>query len=182
MWTRVVDFWAWGLDQKLLEGVNVYEKFREQNARLFKHTYQPRFPEVSFQEAAARVARLSDDGARALGIHILGSGARFHEAIQGRDDVIGKGSKPRHLYRPATEKEVGPISYARFRRALQAVGLKPHDLRKLCAARLAEIGLKEQDLLKVMGWTSMETAKFYLSPKKDAELKKIFEGIHKELK
>lgn len=181
-WTRSVDFWNWLKGNGHRIGLNPYEKFRKENARLFKHAYDRRLPTLTFQEAVDKVSKLPDGGARNLALQILGSGTRFCEAIQGSDQVIGKGAKPRSVYRPETEGGTFTGSYQSFRRALKACGLKPHDLRKLCATRLADAGLTETDLLKVMGWTSMETAKFYLSPKKDDELRAVFGRIHKELK
>lgn len=178
----MTDFWQWLIDSGHQAGVNLYEKFRKENARLFKHTYQPTHPTLTFQEAIERVNQIEDGGARSLALQILGSGSRWIEAIQSGTEVTGKGSKVRRVYKPGTSEEPYTGSYGSFRRALGHVDLKPHELRKLCATRLVAEGLKEADLLKVMGWTSMETAKFYLAPKKDAELKAVFSRIHKELK
>lgn len=180
-WTRVVMFWQWLLDQGLKSGRNEYESFRKENLRLFKHTYQPHFPSLSFEEAVKAISGL-DQEPRRLALQILGSGERFHESIQAGNEISGKGSKRRHSFRPIHDGTGHhPVSYGSLRKALATIGLRPHDLRKLCASRLVQEGLKEQDLLKVMGWTSMETAKFYLAPKRDAELQTVFNRIHKEL-
>jgi integrase len=64
-----------------------------------------------------------------------------------------------------------------FRYHLNKVGLKPHTLRKLCASKLArQDKIKEQDLLKVFGWASMETASIYLQAKNNEELAALMEG------
>lgn len=178
-WTRVTAFWDWMVREGLMTGSNPYHAFRQKNARLFKHVYQTKTPAVSFDEAAKRLNLLTGR-ARGLGLQMLGTGERFFESQQETDDrgrVVGKGSKPRHTYRPEAPGEAGSISYASFRRALQAVGLAPHDLRKLFATRMAELGATEVDLLKAMGWSSMETAKRYLQPKKDDVLKQMFKEV-----
>lgn len=183
IWTRVVGFWQWTLDNNYNTGENVYATFRRKNARLFKNTYQTKKPALTFKEAAALIKALPNSGDRALAMQILGSGERYSESIQRiGNEVVGKGSKRRTTYRPGTTESNRSSSYASFRRALKAIGLKPHDLRKLCATRLVEGGMNEADLMEVMGWSSIVTAKSYLQPKKEEQLKKMFSQIHKELK
>ncbi len=179
-WTRVVSFWSWLYPT---EG-NPYEQFRKKNARLFKHTYQPKEVGVSFEDAKRLIDSIPNESDRAFALNILGSGERLSEARQsigaekgGR--VVGKGSKGRTVFRP--EQSDFFRSMSSFRRALALVGLRPHDLRKLCATRLVEMGMNEADLLRVMGWSNIATAKVYLQPKKDAEIKSIFNRLHAEL-
>lgn len=185
-WTRVTDFYDWlqetGKVSGEITGGNPYRTFRKRNARLFKYTYTPRLPEISFEEAVQRIETIEKDGCRELAKQIIGSGQRWAEAIQYKDTVIGKGAKPRNVFRPNRGGTTpSKVDYSTFRRSLRAVGLKPHTLRKLCATRLVDLGLKEADLMKVMGWSNINTAKAYLQPKQDKELARIFEQIHKEL-
>jgi len=179
-WTRVVSFWSW---LHPTEG-NPYEQFRKKNARLFKHTYQPKEVGITFEDAKRLIHSIPNASDRAFALNILGSGERLSEARQsiGAEEegrIVGKGSKGRTVFRP------GQSDYVRSRssitRALASVGLRPHDLRKLCATRLVEAGMNEADLMKVMGWSSILTAKAYLQPKKDAEIKSIFDRLHAEL-
>lgn len=183
-WTRVVSFWDWLVREGHRTGPNPYQIFREKNARLFRYVYQTKTPTVSFSEAVERVGKLTGR-ARGLGLQMLGTGERFHESQQRTDErgrVVGKGSKPRHTYRPEAPGEDRDVSYSSFRRALQAAGLVPHDLRKLFASRLVELGAREVDLLKAMGWSSMETAKRYLQPRSDAQLKSMFKEVQDAIK
>lgn len=183
-WTRVVGLWDWMIREGHRDGSNPYRLFREKNARLFKNVYQTKAPSLSFEETFKRLQTLPS-GFRELGIQMLGTGERFSESQQEVDErgrIIGKGSKPRNTYRPKTSGEIRNVSYASFRRALHSIGVVPHDFRKLFATRLVELGAGEMDLLKAMGWSSMETAKRYLQPKKDAELKQMFRRIQNETK
>ena len=50
-------------------------------------------------------------------------------------------------------------------------------LRKLAATRLVELGVNEYDLLKIMGWSSIETSKFYIQPKSDTSIQQMFERL-----
>lgn len=180
-WTRVSQFWDFLIEQGIKQE-NPYVKFRQKNAKAFKNTYSPSTPRLGFAEAVRRIKLIRNDDDRNLGLQIIGSGERFAEAVQRTDRVVGKGSKPRDTFRPgSTELDYGR-SYHSFRNSLKSVGLKPHALRKLFASKLVEKGAKEQDLLKIMGWSSMNTAKYYLQPKKDEEIKHIIFDIHGEIK
>lgn len=183
-WTRVVDFWTWMLDNHHTQGDNPYAAFRRKNARLFKNTYQTKTPEITFEEAIRRIKCITKSGDRGLALQIIGSGERYSESIQsGSNAIRGKGNKLRTTYRPEAEKENKQSSYASFNRSLRSIGLKPHDLRKLFASRLVEKGVKEADLLRIMGWSSMATAKAYLQPKNDAEIRNLIETtIHEEIR
>lgn len=180
IWTRVCDFWKFLVDKGIKQG-NEYEQFRQKNQKAFKNTYQPRRPECGFEDAVRRIRLISNDSVRKLALQAIGSGTRWAETIQRDNEVIGKGSKLRAVYRPEIEGSDKSISYSTYRRALRGVNLTPHDLRKLFASKLVEEGAKEADLLKLMGWTSITTAKYYLQPKRDAELKELVGGIHEQI-
>lgn len=178
-WTRVTSLWDWLVREGHRTGSNPYRLFREKNARLFKHVYQTKTPTISFEEAVNRIKTLPSRY-RELGLSLLGSGERFSESQQTPDErgrITGKGAKPRYTYRSEVTGTTREVHYSGFRRSLQAIGLVPHDLRKLSASRLVELGATEIDLLKAMGWSSMETAKRYLQPKKDEQIKMMFKEI-----
>lgn len=179
-WTRVTSFWQWLLDHQIRSGENAYATFRRKNARLFKNVYETKLPEVSFEEAIQRIKQLEGPN-RSLALQIIASGERFSESIQPGNRITGKGSKRRHTYRPDSAEQHPVSSYASFRRALRAVGLKPHDLRKLCATRLVEVGATDADLMKAMGWSSITTAKSYLIPKNVKEMGKLFTKVQEAL-
>lgn len=178
-WTRVVDFWSWLNPNE----VNPYETFRKKNARLFRYVYRPREVGVSFQEAVERINRIPNDCDRRRALSMLSSGERYSEAIQNSSgQVIGKGAKPRKVFRSGSSETSINRSYSSLRRSLNQVGLNPHSLRKICATRLAEEGMNEADLMKVMGWSSIVTAKAYLQPKRENEIRAIFNRLHRDLK
>lgn len=68
-------------------------------------------------------------------------------------------------------------SYSTFLRELKKVGLKPHDLRKLCATELKRQGMSDIDLMKAMGWESITTAKAYLIPLEEAAMEEKFKML-----
>lgn len=178
LWTRVCSFYSWANGSK----PNPYLEFRIKNARLFKNTYQPKIPEITFEEAVKKINQISNEDDRQFARRLLGSGERICESIQPTNRPTGKGNKSRLVFRPESTDKAYVRSISSFRRSLRSVGLTPHSLRKLLASRLVELGMKEADLLKVMGWSSMATAKCYLQPKSDKELSEIFKSrIHSEL-
>jgi integrase len=180
-WTRATSYWQWLIDQGHASGPNLYTKFKRDNGRLFKNVYQPRHPTITFEEAAKRVQSITHPAIRSLALRMLGDGTRYSEAIQRGEVILGKGAKYRTRFSDILAAPAYDGSYSLFRSYLASKGLKPHDLRKLLATKLVSAGLKEADLLKVMGWSSMETAKYYLQPKRDEELRDVFSAIQKEL-
>lgn len=177
-WTRVVSFWSWLKPDE----VNPYETFRKKNARLFKYSYQPKEVEIDYNEAVVRIRQIRNEHDRRLALQILSSGERYCESRQRPGTIIGKGSKPRVVYRFDVTEQAETRSYSSLARSLSRVGLRAHVLRKLCATRLVEEGMNEADLMKVMGWSSIVTAKAYLQPKREAEIRAIFHRLHAELK
>jgi len=177
LWTRTVDYWTFVKPNE----VNPYETFRKKNSRLFKHVYQPKEVGLSFEEAVEAIKKISNTNDRTRAFQILSSGERYSEAVQKGNNVVGKGSKVRSVFRLPDSKATSSRSYSSLRRSLASVGLRIHSLRKLCATRLVKEGMNEADLMKVMGWSSILTAKAYLQPKKDEQIKNIFSKIHKEL-
>jgi integrase len=175
-WIRVTRFWQWALDREKLKGANHYRRFKEEKANWFKGTYQRKIPTLTYAEAVAKIQTLPTEALKNSAMDLLSGGLRYSEAkTLNEGHVVGKGGKTRRVFIQAPEGPRFEGSYNSFRRALALVGLKPHDLRKICASTLArQEGVTEQDLMKAMGWASMETAKSYLAPMRDEELAKRF--------
>lgn len=161
LWTRVVSFWD------SFSPTNPYRLFRTQNARLFKNNYIQKTPEMSFEEALKRIDGIPDLAIRKRAKEILGSALRYAESVTHKDGyVVGKGGKAREVFVPVVEGPDYRGSYHRFWRELAKVGLKPHDLRKLCLSKLVESGANEFELRMVAGWSSLNTAASYIRVQK----------------
>lgn len=173
VWNRVTAFWNWAQARGLVKNGNPYAVFREENSHRFeqRRAYRRQFPTLSFRDALARISTL-DAETQAKAKQLLFGGLRWEESlnvVNGR--IVGKGNYDRAVYVESTEWK---LSYRTFLRRLATVGLKPHDLRKLCAMKLnREEGVKEQDLLAIMGWSSMQTAQSYLAPMQEDERAKV---------
>lgn len=180
-WTRVTAYWAWLVQEGLEPGPNPYEKFRRDNARLFKNSYQRKDVPLTYEQAKEAIGKIEDEAIRCRALQILYTGLRVSEATQPIDKensvIVGKGSKLRPVYGPKVEGKNYEGSYSTFRRALKQVGLRPHDLRKLFATKLVEAGFREADLLKIMGWSSIMTAQYYLQPKKDEDIREVLAKV-----
>jgi len=157
LWTRIIDFWSFFNPNK----ENPYDRFRKTNARLFKNVYVRTKPDLSYEEAKLRISRITNDVYRNRAIQILESGLRFEESnhINRDGTVSGKGGKIRNVFTAPSDTN---ISYFSFYRALKAVGLKPHDLRKLFLSRLVELGANEFELCSIAGWSNINTASSYI--------------------
>lgn len=167
-WIRVTNFWGYLNAQGHVRG-NPYQVFKEMNARLFKHTYQPKKPEISYEEAEARIKEIEDESIRRRALEILGSGMRWTESgTHSHGGVSGKGSKNREVYVPEVGGPEYHGTYQTFRRALGKVGLKPHDLRKLFLTKLVELGANEFELMEAAGWESISPARSYINVNKAA--------------
>jgi integrase len=178
-WSRVVDFVEWGLAHEspsvraLFGARNLFADFRKKNRMYFNRdtAYSRKLVSMSYEEALRRI-QLLDEPFRQKALRILLGGLRYMEEERVTEDqnVIGKGGRSRKVFLAGIAKTPCPYTYRTFLRKLQEIGLKPHDLRKLAATRFAQAGMSDADLLKVMGWKSMETAKLYLQPKEDEKL------------
>jgi integrase len=91
--------------------------------------------------------------------------------------VIGKGNKERFTTFAFPEHLELPSEW-QVRTALKKIGLKPHSLRKLLATKLSRNSdIKNQDILAIMGWSSLETANKYLQPLNEQQLKQKMKEI-----
>ena len=161
---------------------NPYKDLLKRDSKRFKNAYIPERLAVNFNDAKEKISEMKDERCRKLAYFILHSGLRAREALSysGSDSgwVMGKGARMRRVF----NSELAPVrnegvTYLTFYRSLRAVGLKPHTLRKLAATEMAKGGLKEADLLHVMGWSSMQTASIYLQPTNDAALESRLQQI-----
>jgi integrase len=177
-WIRVMNYWDFLVDSGKTSS-NPYRSFRRRNARLFKHTYTPCKPTLSYEEAKARIESIEDPTIRRRALEMIGSGARWAESETHKDGtVVGKGGKSRQLYVPQVDGPEFIGTYQTFRRGLAKVGLKPHDLRKLFLTKLVELGANEFELMEAAGWSSMAPARSYINVNRDnlaARIKKIQE-------
>lgn len=147
---------------------NAYKQFIRDNARLFKNAYTPRRPQLAFDAAVAKMRTELTPELAAQAFALLASGLRVSEVNSVRADgtVVGKGSKVRVV----ANKPSVVVNVAKLRRALKPLGLTPHMLRKLAATRAVELGAREADLLAIFGWTSAQTASYYVNETRAAEV------------
>ena len=160
--------------QAFLKQEPTFKMYLKQNALLFKNSYERVKVPVSYEEARNQLASISDERVRRVATAILNSGLRASEALKYTGDgaVVGKGAKKRDVFVDENLAAEG-VTYMQLYRGLKPLGLKPHDLRKLAATKLAGCGLREADLMAVFGWTSLQTASYYLQSKQKSELKAL---------
>lgn len=179
-WIRVVNYWDWLIHEGLTPGPNPYKIFMSTNRNAFKQVYKRKEINLSYEQVKEKIEQINHPETRHRALQILCNGLRWHESTQQENiangKVVGKGGKLRPLYGPQIEEKHYQISYSVFRKHLATVGLKPHDLRKVFATKLAQAGLAEADLLKVMGWSSILTAQSYLQPQRDEALRQLVKG------
>lgn len=179
-WVRVSLFWDWMIENGKAQGPNAYRAFRAKNRRLFRNTYEEKIPEISFEEAKERISQISNKACRNQAQDILLSGKRYFESCQHSPDgrVTGKGGKVRVLPVASKSRIEFRSSYSTFRRELAKVGLRPHDLRKVCVGKAVELGANEFELLEMFGWKQIQTATKYTRGKK-SRVKSLFEQMRK---
>jgi integrase len=156
----------------LKSGENKVKRFMEERAKLFKHVYQKKHVEVTFEEAAQRIAKMENESSRARALELLFTGMRWAESESFEDGkVVAKGGATRSVALSANVNHVEyEANYTTFYRHLKKVGLTPHMLRKLCATKVVERGADVADLMKMFGWTNSNTAMIYVQAQKEKEL------------
>lgn len=148
---------------------NQYAEFLKQNRRLFVNSYQRVAVADGFSEIKDKLSAIKNETLRMHCLAILQSGLRIAEANKVKDGyVVGKGAKRRRVYNTAGIDVT--IHRDRVARALRKLGLKPHDLRKAFATECARKGMDAPTLCAVMGWSSIETAFYYLEPNKEDKI------------
>ncbi len=139
--------------------INSFQQFLHENARLFRHAYVPKKPSCTFEEARAKINTL-EPAMQQQALALLASGLRISEAVTVRTDgtVLGKGGRRRQVINaPSCSFQIDKL-----RKALTSIGLTPHMLRKLAATKAVELGAREADLLAIFGWSSAQTASYYV--------------------
>lgn len=167
---RVCRFEAW------IGQSTSYRDYMRKHANRFKHAYQKKELGITFDEASRKIEGL-EGTAKSLANFLLRSGLRISEVDSRESDrVVGKGGKVRKYFAEAPSTA---CSKYELRRALRECGLKPHDLRKLFATKLADSGATAADLCKALGWSDIKTAMVYLQAKDDTRLEQF---IHEATK
>lgn len=174
---RLVLFNDWLIQNNHMAGPNEYKIFMEKNARLFKYAYKREELSINFKEAKSRIQRIKDPVAKNWALHVLFNGLRISEINKTTaNKITGKGNKVRTLFNKQFQNDT-LIKPEQLRYQLNKVGLKPHTLRKLFATELVRRGVEPHDLCEIMGWSSIETAYYYLQPKKEEQLKQLVNSL-----
>ena len=152
-----------------------YKQFAEENSRLFKHAYKKERVNVSKDLITTSISSIEDNYLRSLADGLFRNGMRISELGSYNKDtglVMGKGGRTRRLLAVDALPDTYPSArhISQLRAELKARGLKPHTLRKGAATLLARADMPIQDLMQVMGWSSMQTAASYLQPQSDEKL------------
>ena len=175
LFVRLKDYMTWALKSQIITE-NPYMGFMEENRNLFKNAYKTEKVNVTYDQALAKIKKITDEVAQRSALVLLKGGLRSHELHQiNGTEVTGKGGKVRPLMVKAPKEELA--EYSKLYGELKKVGLKPHTLRKLFATKLVESGMSPQDLCMVMGWSSFATAQRYLQPKADDKLRSLVNSI-----
>lgn len=178
-WTRVCTFWDWLLTEGKRDGQNPYKQFKRKNSRLFKNVYVRSSPRLSYSEANKKIEQIKDLESKFKARQLLQTGMRYSESFTLFNGyVTGKSGKRRRIF---SSGSVSPNafkkSYATFRRRLAAVGLKPHDLRKICLSELVNKGANEFELCAIAGWSNLNTAASYIRTD-EKKLSKLMEEVN----
>lgn len=172
---RLATIEAWAVKQGMLSGPGVFSEYLRLHRNRLKHAYQRREVNVALEDVDTKLATLPRDIQPTVQFMLL-TGLRISEVYKIQKDprglfVVGKGGKPRRIY--GTMEVPDLASRDKVRRALTKVGLRPHDLRKIAATRLAIRGATAQDLCEVFGWNTVTTAFYYLQAKREDKLHEL---------
>lgn len=168
-------FWRYMHDEEA-----PYAEFLKANKQLFKNAYGRKTVNCTFEKAQKTLHDLPPSLEREACLRMLLSAQRASEAGLYRgesnkqenineDTIVGKGGRVRANLSPIG---TDPVSYFRVYTYLREhLGISPHDLRKLALTRAGDNGASAADLCEIAGWTSIETAYYYLQPKDKERLK-----------
>lgn len=172
-WTRAAQFWGW---LKPTEP-NPYTAWRKKKlGRTFAVAYTRRVPTMTYEEARAAILGMEcpDVKVRNKCLELLDSGMRWTESHTLRNgQVTGKGGKVRRVY--ADIQKAAPASSWKVRQALSRLGLTPHALRKIWAMEMVRRGANAHQLLKLGGWTNLNTTQSYVEAD-DQSLENLVKG------
>lgn len=172
LFIRLSHYQKWRIAQGLDQAAT-YESFLKKHANKFKHVYDKKEINIDYDTALQRIQTIADHATREHAEFLLRSGLRISESAKVRDgQVVGKGGKTRPVFFDPPKTLVSP---KKLRGALAKLGLKPHDLRKLCATRMARKGTDAATLCKVFGWSKIDTAYKYLQAQDNDTIKRLME-------
>jgi integrase len=165
---------------------NSLKEWKEENPKLFQHSYVKKRVEMTFAEAVSRINQINVADIREKALQLLATGMRYTESttLNEEGEIVGKGGRRRAV--PLAEQFNIPEfkkSYAAVYKQLRQVGLTPHMLRKICATEHAKQGATEADLMNIFGWRSSQMAHMYVQAQRTEELaQKLAKKITKETK
>jgi integrase len=169
-WIVVSGFWSF-------YGVkNPYREYYNQISRQFKHVYVRKTVKATYEDVLAMIKALKDERLKAAAMDIITSGVRFCElyAENNQGMIRGKGGRTRVDLRTGSARVHAQYKYITlYRKLKESLGVTPHELRKLALTRLANKGATAADLCEVAGWSSIDTAYYYLQPKNTQKLKEM---------
>lgn len=172
-WIRLCSFYDWLIEKGYKLGPNKFRQWMKDNARQFKYVYETKTPEIDYQQAKEAIIKIPSEAIRKKCYQLLEGGLRYSESTKIDGDVcIGKGGKQRTVFVKAVKEQP---SYKSVYKALKKIGLKPHDLRKIKATYVARKGASVEDLCRIFGWSSLNTAINYLAPKTKERLKELMD-------
>lgn len=170
---RAAHFIDWCLAEGLMSGTNQWRVYLSRSKSKHKHAYKAKRVDMSFEEAAKAITEC-DPRVRGAAEALLKSGLRISElarVVDGR--VVGKGGRERF-----TVLEQGiKANVQLLRQELARFGLTPHSLRKLFLTRCAERGASPQDLCAIAGWSTIQTAFWYLQPQAETKLRNFVASL-----
>ena len=151
---------------------NPYREFMKKYRQLFLYAYTKEQLTTDYESARSMINGIEDSTIKGHALFLLNSGLRLSESYKvfekgNRYYVEGKGGKVREVFfTPPFKLAPRRALYSTLKR----LGLKPHSLRKLFATKLVKGGMDLQDVCKVMGWSSLNTAMSYLQSSTDSQL------------
>lgn len=167
-WVRATQIWAFLHPYE----PNPYAEYRKKLKRQFSVAYTPRVPQVgTLAEVRSRLQDITDPIIRAKCLELLETGMRWAESHTLKNgEIVGKGGKLRKIF----NREAGSFGASawRVRRELRKFGLTPHALRKIFGQELVRRGANPYQLMKLMGWSNLNTAQSYIEAN-NAELEKL---------
>lgn len=170
---RAAHFIDWCLAEGLLVGNNQWRIYLVRAKAKHKHAYKAKRVDMTFDEAVTCITQM-DSRVRPAAEALLKSGLRISElarVVDGR--VVGKGGRERFTVLESSVTTNVPL----LRQELARFGLTPHALRKLFLTRCAEKGASPQDLCEIAGWSSIQTAFWYLQPQAETKLRNFVASL-----
>lgn len=178
MLIRAASYYEFGATKGAFpKGMNPFKNEMQRSRTAMNRAYRPERLKVDFDTARERISLIKDEAVRGFCMALLTSGLRIEEAYTVNyetSSVIGKGGIERTVF--FDYKGNLPSQYS-VRKALAALGLKPHSLRKLFATKLSRSGFSHADIKRILGWSSITTADKYFQAKQDDKLRQELKEV-----